>query len=156
MNLGLRQKFSLLAFLAGGLFAVMSIVGYYTSFLNIQNDTVLAVEAMETGTQDVKEGTDAIAEVGEQFKRIMQRVDNIKHQMEGIGVSMRTVSDGASQIVTAVNSIDEVSRKNSEYTNSISNDTETQSASNEEIAVASQALAQLAIEMHDAINKFKT
>lgn len=156
MNLGLRQKFSLLAFLAGGLFAVMSIVGYYTSFLNIQNDTVLAVEAMETGTQDVKEGTDAIAEVGEQFKRIMQRVDNIKHQMEGIGVSMRTVSDGASQIVTAVNSIDEVSRKNSEYTNSISNDTETQSASNEEIAVASQALAQLAIEMQDAINKFKT
>lgn len=156
MNLGLRQKFSLLAFLAGGLFAVMSIVGYYTSFLNIQNDTVLAVEAMETGTQDVKEGTDAIAEVGEQFKRIMQRVDNIKHQMEGIGVSMRTVSDGASQIVTAVNSIDEVSRKNSEYTNSISNDTETQSASNEEIAVASQALAQLAIEMQEAINKFKT
>lgn len=138
------------------MFAVMSIVGYYTSFLNIQNDTVLAVEAMETGTQDVKEGTDAIAEVGEQFKRIMQRVDNIKHQMEGIGVSMRTVSDGASQIVTAVNSIDEVSRKNSEYTNSISNDTETQSASNEEIAVASQALAQLAIEMQDAINKFKT
>ena len=156
MNLGLRQKFSLLAFLAGGLFAVMSIVGYYTSFLNIQNDTVLAVEAMETGTQDVKEGTDAIAEVGEQFKRIMQRVDNIKHQMEGIGVSMRTVSDGASQIVTAVNSIDEVSRKNSEYTNSISNDTETQSASNEEIAAASQALAQLAIEMQEAINKFKT
>lgn len=138
------------------MFAVMSIVGYYTSFLNIQNDTVLAVEAMETGTQDVKEGTDAIAEVGEQFKRIMQRVDNIKHQMEGIGVSMRTVSDGASQIVTAVNSIDEVSRKNSEYTNSISNDTETQSASNEEIAAASQALAQLAIEMQEAINKFKT
>ena len=35
MNLGLRQKFSLLAFLAGGLFAVMSIIGYYTSFLNL-------------------------------------------------------------------------------------------------------------------------
>lgn len=124
--------------------------------LNIQNDTVLAVEAMETGTQDVKEGTDAIAEVGEQFKRIMQRVENIKQQMAGIGVSMRTVSDGASQIVTAVNSIDEVSRKNSEYTNSISNDTETQSASNEEIAAASQALAQLAVEMQEAIDKFKT
>ena len=124
--------------------------------LNIQNDTVLAVEAMETGTQDVKEGTAAIDEVGEQFKRIMQRVENIKQQMAGIGVSMKTVSEGASQIVTAVDSIDEVSRKTSEYTNSISNDTETQSASNEEIAAASQALAQLAVEMQEAIDKFKT
>ena len=123
--------------------------------LNIQNDTVLAVEAMETGTRDVKEGTAAIDEVGEQFKRIMQRVDNIKQQMDGIGVSMRTVSEGASQIVAAVDSIDEVSRKTSEYTNSISNDTETQSASNEEIAAASQALAQLAVEMQAAIDKFK-
>ena len=35
MNFGLRQKFSLLAFLAGGLFAVMSVIGYYTSFLNL-------------------------------------------------------------------------------------------------------------------------
>ena len=35
MNFGLRQKFSLLAFLAGGLFAVMSAIGYYTSFLNL-------------------------------------------------------------------------------------------------------------------------
>ena len=123
--------------------------------LNIQNDTVLAVEAMETGTQDVKEGTAAIAEVGEQFKRIMQRVDNIKQQMAGIGVSMKTVTQGASQIVAAVDSIDEVSRTTSEYTNSISNDTETQSASNEEIAAASQALAQLAVEMQTAIDKFK-
>ena len=123
--------------------------------LNIQNDTVLAVDAMETGTQDVKEGTAAIDEVGEQFKRIMKHVDNIKQQMKGIGTSMKTVSEGASQIVSAVDSIDEVSRKTSEYTNSISNDTETQSASNEEIAAASQALAQLAVEMQEAIDKFK-
>lgn len=123
--------------------------------LNIQNDTALAVEAMESGTKDVEEGTAAIREVGEQFQRIMQRVDGIKQQMEGIGVSMHTVSDGASRIVAAVDSIDEVSRQTSEYTNSISNATESQSASNQEIAAASQALAQLAVEMQAAINKFK-
>ena len=121
----------------------------------IQNDTANAVGAMETGTNDVKEGTNAIREVGEQFKQIMQRVDGIQKQMAGIGTSMRTVSEGAEKIVAAVESINEVSQKTSEYTNSISNDTETQSASNEEIAAASQSLAQLAVEMQDAINKFK-
>ena len=121
----------------------------------IQNDTASAVEAMEAGTIDVKEGTAAIHEVGEQFKRIMKQVDGIQQQMEGIGTSMKTVSTGASHIVDAVESINEVSQKTSEHTSSISNATETQSASNEEIAAASQSLAQLAIEMQDAIGKFK-
>ena len=68
---------------------------------------------------------------------------------------MKTVSDGASHIVDAVESINKVSQKTSEHTSSISNATETQSASNEEIAAASQSLAQLAIEMQEAIGKFK-
>ena len=121
----------------------------------IQNDTALAVEAMEAGTKDVEEGTEAIREVGKQFNRIMKNVDGIQQQMEGIGTSMKTVSDGAQRIVEAVESINEVSRKTSENTNAISSDTETQSASNEEIAAASQALANLAEEMQTAINKFK-
>ena len=123
--------------------------------LGIQNDTANAVEAMESGTNDVKEGTDAIREVGEQFQRIMKHVEDIKQQMAGIGSSMKTVSDGASGIVEAINSIDEVSRKNSDYTNSISNDAETQSASSQEIAAASQALSHLAEDMQSAIDKFK-
>ena len=123
--------------------------------LSIQNDTENAVESMQGGTKDVKEGTAAINEVGEQFKRIMKHVDDIKQQMQGIGSSMKTVSDGASGIVTAINSIDDASRKNSNYTNSISTDAETQSASSQEIAAASQALSHLAEEMQSAINKFK-
>ncbi len=35
MNLGLRQKFSLLAFFAGALVAVVSLIGYYTSHTNL-------------------------------------------------------------------------------------------------------------------------
>ena len=122
---------------------------------SIQNDTANAVEAMQSGTNDVKEGTEAIREVGEQFQQIMQRVDGIKQQMAGIGTSMKKVSEGASKIVEAVESIDQVSRKTSEHTNTISSATEEQSASNEEIAAASQALSNLANEMQDAVGKFK-
>ncbi|MBQ7198602.1 MAG: methyl-accepting chemotaxis protein [Selenomonadaceae bacterium] len=121
----------------------------------IQNETANAVESMESGTRDVKEGTAAIREVGEQFQQIMRRVDDIKKQMGGIGTSMKTVSDGASKIVTAVESIDEVSRKTSEHTTTISAATQEQSASNEEIAAASQALSNLATEMQEAVGRFK-
>ena len=123
--------------------------------LSIQNDTAQAVESMQGGTKDVKEGTEAIREVGEQFQQIMQRVDGIKQHMAGIGTSMKKVSDGASQIVRAVDSIDDVSRKTSEHTTTISAATQEQSASNEEIAAASQALSNLAMEMQEAVGKFK-
>ena len=122
---------------------------------SIQRDTEDAVSAMETGTHDVKAGTEAIYNVGEQFKRILKLVDNIKSQMVGIGTSMKTVSDGAAGIVTAIESIDTLSKKNSDYANSISTEMQTQSASTEEIAAASHALAQLAMEMQEEINKFK-
>ena len=110
---------------------------------------------METGTHDVKAGAEAIHDVGEQFKRILKLVDNIKEQMVGIGTSMKTVSNGAGQIVTAIESIETISKKNSDYANTISGDMQTQSASTEEIAAASQALAQLAMDMQEEINKFK-
>jgi len=122
---------------------------------SIQQDTEEAVRAMETGTHDVKAGAEAIHDVGEQFKRILKLVDNIKEQMVGIGTSMKTVSNGAGQIVTAIESIETISKKNSDYANTISGDMQTQSASTEEIAAASQALAQLAMDMQEEINKFK-
>ena len=123
--------------------------------LQIQGDTEKAVAAMETGTKDVKEGTDAIREVGEQFKGIMEHVDSIRRQMDDITVSMNEVTEGASKIVSSINSIDEVSQKNSEYTGSISSATEMQSASNQEIAAASRELSDLAVEMQSAIDRFK-
>ncbi|MBR6711160.1 MAG: methyl-accepting chemotaxis protein, partial [Selenomonadaceae bacterium] len=122
---------------------------------SIQTDTNQAVESMESGTRDVQEGTAAIREVGEQFKQIMQRVDGIKQQMEGINTSVHTVTDGATHIVEAVDAIDTVSRKTADDTQTISSATEEQSASNEEIAAASHALAQLAAEMQEAVGKFR-
>ena len=82
-------------------------------------------------------------------------VNGIKSQMEEINASVQTVSNGAGQIVEAVDSIDTVSRSTAQNTQTISAATEEQSASNEEIAAASQALANLATDMQTAIGQFK-
>ena len=82
-------------------------------------------------------------------------VNGIKTQMDEINHSVKTVAQGTGNIVTAVDSIDTISRKTSENTQTISAATEEQSASNEEIAAASQALAHMATDMQTAIGKFK-
>ncbi|MCR5756527.1 MAG: methyl-accepting chemotaxis protein [Selenomonas sp.] len=122
---------------------------------SIQQDTVKAVESMERGSEGVKDGTKTIREVGAQFSDILSMVESINSQMTEINSSVKVVTDGASNIVTAVDSIDTVSRKTAGDTQTISSATEEQSASNEEIAASSTALVKLAEEMQHAIRQFK-
>lgn len=122
---------------------------------SIQKDTAEAVESMNAGTEEVKSGTAAIREVGARFADILSMVNGINEQMEEITGSVKKVADGADNIVKAVDSIDSISRKTAENTGSISAATEEQSASNEEIAAASQSLSKMAADMQTAIGKFK-
>lgn len=122
---------------------------------SIQQDTAQAVESMNNGTSEVAHGTKAIRDVGVQFEDILSKVDGINHQMEDINKSVQTVTMGAEKIVSAVDSIDGVSRKTADHTQTISSATEEQSASNEEIAAASHALATLAGDMQEAVGKFR-
>ena len=122
---------------------------------NIQTETAKAVKTMETGTVDVKEGIEAIRNVGEQFNEIMTKISGIGEQMKEIDSSVETVAKGAQSIVEAVDSIDSVSRDTANKTQTISSSTEEQSASNEEIAAAAHSLAQLAEEMNNEVSKFK-
>ena len=122
---------------------------------SIQDDTAQAVESMQSGTHEVQEGTKAIREVGDRFKDIMGMVDGINNHMNEINSSVSAVASGAEHIVDAVDSIDKISRKTADNTETISAATEQQSASNEEIAAASQSLANLAGDMQSAIGQFK-
>jgi len=120
----------------------------------IQSDTEEAVVAMESGTNEVMLGTQAIREVGEQFTEITTRVNSIKSEIEGINHAVQTVSKGMQGIVGAVDDIDEVSRATAENTQTISAAAEEQSASSQEIASASHSLADLATELQNATSQF--
>ena len=121
----------------------------------IQGDTEEAVVAMEAGTNEVALGTQAIREVGEQFKDITARVASIKTEMTEINGAVQTVSRGMQGIVQAMDTIDSVSRNTSEETQTISAAAEEQSASSQEIASASHSLADLAMELQNATNQFR-
>ena len=122
---------------------------------SVQKDTEEAIQVMQAGTNEVKAGTTAIREVGEQFGNIFSMVNGIRTQMDEINSSVQTVSKEAAAIVKMVDSIDEISKKTADNMKAISSSTEEQSASNEEIAAASQALSKMAEDMQDAVGQFK-
>ena len=122
---------------------------------SVQHDTDDAVTAMKQGTVEVQHGAEAVQGVGVQFGKIMEMVSSIELKMKSISQSAATVAAGTRNIVMAVDDIDEVSRVTSDHTQTISAAAEEQSASSQEIASASHALASLATELSQETGKFK-
>ena len=120
----------------------------------VLDDIGYAVTAMQKETQEVHNGTAAIRDVGKKFQNIIIAVENIQDKMQSMNDCVHQVTSGANYIVKAVDDIQTASNETASNIQTISSSTQEQSASNEEIAAASQALAVLATEMQDTINKF--
>lgn len=121
----------------------------------IQGDTDKAVIAMGEGSQEVKMGAEIVNASGRAFHEITKLVTQVSDQVKDMSMAVDKMAIGSQQIVSSVQQIDELSKKASSEAQSVSAATEEQSASMEEIAASSQALAHLAMDLRDAVNKFQ-
>ncbi|MDT8902523.1 methyl-accepting chemotaxis protein [Anaeroselena agilis] len=120
----------------------------------IQADTDRAVTAMNTGTQEVKAGSEVVNNAGQAFEHILTLVDQASAQSGDMAAAIRQMADGSQQIVASMKAIDEVSKTTAADTESVSAATEEQSATMEQIAASSQSLAQLAQNLQTALRRF--
>lgn len=121
----------------------------------IQGDTDKAVVAMNDGTREVKVGATVVNDTGRAFQEIVSLVNIVSDQTKEISASIEQMATGGQLIVSSVKQIDELSKKASGEAQTVSAATEEQSASMEEIASSSQALAHLAMDLREAVSKFK-
>ena len=120
----------------------------------IQSDTEQAVAAMDNGTREVKLGAEVVNAAGQAFQEIVVLVDQVSDQVKEVSATIEQMAIGSQQIVGSVNQIDLLSKEAAGQAQTVSAATEEQSASMEEIASSSQSLAQLAMELRDAVGKF--
>lgn len=121
----------------------------------IQQETEQAVLVMNTGTEEVKDGTRVVLEAGNAFNQIVQLVDEVTTQVKEISNAANQISIGSQDIVGAVRGIDEVTKGNALQTQTVSAATEQQTASMQEIAATSRSLSHMAEELQDAVRKFR-
>ena len=120
----------------------------------IQGDTEQAVAAMDNGTREVKLGAEVVNAAGQAFHEIVGLVTQVSDQVKEVSATIEQMAVGSEQIVGSVNKIDKLSKDAAGQAQNVSAATEEQSASMEEIASSSQSLAQLAIDLRDAVGKF--
>ncbi|VBB07383.1 Hypothetical protein LUCI_2627 [Lucifera butyrica] len=121
----------------------------------ICEDTVQAVEAMRTGTEETKKGLDVVQQAGIVFEQIEKQVNAVANQIREIAAAEQQMAVGMQEITQTVQNIESISRKNAGHTESVSAATEEQSASMQEIAAASQNLAQMAGDLQNTVSYFQ-
>ena len=121
----------------------------------IQGETGRAVEAMNKGTAEVKEGTVVAGQAGAAFEEIVGLIRKANEEVAAITTAIEQTVNGSGRIVHAVEDMQTVSRGTADQTQTVAAATEEQAASMEEIASSSRSLAHLAEELQVAVSRFK-
>lgn len=118
-------------------------------------DMERAVAASKFGAAGVVKGIDAVQSADETFKNILSSIEGLAVEISSISDAIDEMSSGSQQMVNLLTSIDDISKKNSAETQSVSAATEEQSATMFEVASASKNLSSLANELQITVEKFK-
>ena len=121
----------------------------------IQGETCRAVEAMNKGTAEVKEGAVVAGQAGAAFEEIIGLIHKANEEVAAITAAIEQTVSGSGRIVCAVDDMQNVSCDTAEQTQTVAAATEEQAASMEEIASSSRSLAHLAEELQVAVSRFK-
>lgn len=120
-----------------------------------QLDVEHAVEASKSGVQSVKTGIEAVHSADEVFQSIVQSIENLTREFVVVSDSIHKIEDGSNTMLSAIQAIDHIGKSNADEAQSVSAATEEQSASMQEIASASQNLANLAGDLQAEVRKFR-
>ena len=114
-----------------------------------------ALTASNEGTLSVTNGMESVKAADAVFDDIAISIQALAGEVDSIAQAISAMAQSAEGMRTSMDSIKEISIKNSDEAQTVSAATQQQSASMDEIATASQSLATLAANLQTAIAKFK-
>ncbi|QNU18527.1 methyl-accepting chemotaxis protein [Geobacillus zalihae] len=120
----------------------------------IQEETVHAVQSMESVVNEVTAGTDVIRASGEMFARIRAAVDEVAAQIRDVSTAVSDMVSSSEQMVRSVRLVADVAESTSAGAQEVSAATEEQLASMEEISASAASLSKMADDLQAIVNKF--
>lgn len=121
----------------------------------IQGDMQTTVQQMNKVNDKVSIGTQSITHTGTSFETIIQAIQTVTNQIQEVSAVSEQMAASAQQVSATFDSLQVISRSSTETTQHVASLSEEQLASMEEIASATQMLNQLAMNLNNAVGKFK-
>jgi methyl-accepting chemotaxis protein len=121
---------------------------------DIQDDTKRAVEAMKASVQTVASGSKVISEGVQNFEDIKQAVTVVSEKILGVAQSSEDVNINSSNMLEAVNKIENITRDISAAGQEMAASTEEQSAALQQISASAESLSKLSQELQEVTTQF--
>lgn len=121
----------------------------------IQNDTELAVKAMEKSTMEVENGSFAVNEAGSSFNHISNSITDIRVTIESIHSYVQSMSESSINVTDNIEVLTEIAKVNSTSSHAVAASAESQLATTEEIASSVQTVNEMANKLKGVLMKFK-
>ncbi len=121
----------------------------------IQSDTIKAVQAMKENNEGVQEGTKIVSEAGDAFDQISELITDMTNQID---VSLKAIEKTGvvcNDIQNIMDNVVQLGNRSADEAQSVSASTEEQAAMMDEIARASNSLAELSQSLQNYVTKFR-
>ncbi len=121
----------------------------------IQEETDHAVGSMNTGTEEVRAGSEVVDRAGQQFRQIAEHIAEVDRLIKSSAKDASQVAEESMKVLENAETVEQSAQQVAGNIDTISAATEEQSASMQEIAASSQHLAQMAETLQKESKKFK-
>jgi methyl-accepting chemotaxis protein len=122
---------------------------------DVQTNSLRSVEAMDKVTSDVHSGIEIMSEVGVSFSHIVLAIENVAEQIQEVSATSQQMSAAAQEVSASVSEMAGIARDSAGQSQNVAANSEEQLASVEEISDSAVALARMAEELQDQVNKFQ-
>ena len=120
----------------------------------VQNETTMAIQNMDRSCQGVETGVLSVRQTVDSFKEIFASIENLTSKINEIKMLSDKQRDGSQQVQQAVHDISAYLEENTKGMKYISDKSQSQLASMQEIQIASNALAELSSKLQGELNRF--
>lgn len=120
----------------------------------VQDETSMAIKNMDKSREGVETGVVSVRHTVDAFKEIFASIENLTSKIQEIQTLSDRQRDGSQQVQQAVNDISDYLTENAKGMDHISERSQSQLASMQEIETASHSLADLATKLQGELNRF--
>lgn len=122
---------------------------------DLTDKTNRAVETMNKVNGIVEAQTQSVEETGVQFEGISDAIENMNNVLLELNGSMNEMANKKDDIITVIETLSAISEENAAGTQEASASVEEQTATMDELTQRTEGLSKLAMELQEAIGKFK-
>ncbi|MDH7577051.1 MAG: methyl-accepting chemotaxis protein [Bacillota bacterium] len=121
----------------------------------IQAETGRAVQAMEVGTGEVRNGIEVVQQAGIDFNEISSAINNVSQQIAEVAVATQKMTRNADQAAAAAANVAAVAQETAASSEEVAAATEQQTATMEQLAASINSLFEITNALQEYTARFK-